>query len=480
VVGADAFKAEQVGAGVYRIGAGVAIVKGAIGGIVNAKQITAKPALGAVMHIVLRLDTTNGGRKVTLEAVASMEADSVEQLEQGGMHDLPLYAVEGTSGGYVLADRRAYCTSFDNSVYSQDFQALYDGARNDTEALLDSLRVNMAAAMAEANADTAGMYGSAGRQGFINPNFAVNQRNGAYSLKSGELFTFDHWKAAIEGRAASGEVYVYKNWGDDKRLALQIENAAYASGTAAATSCISQTIENGVFDFCNAGKRFTVSFDAKADAPQRVAVEPVQYAFGNSQAIAAQVVEVTKEWQRFSLTFEGTITTASNSGGENFDWLKIPFYFAWANNAARFGADQNAANSVYFANMQINAGTAALPCYEPPYGEQLHQCQRYYCEFGNVSLSAGATLASTNQAMTGPLPLPRAMYRKPDVTVTDRAGASGVASAEIAAGGWRNGLACGVSDLHADGAAFIVTNTDASAVTRVCFGKVKLNAEIND
>jgi hypothetical protein len=478
VVGADAFKAEQVSAGVYRIGAGVAIVKGAIGGIVNAKQITAKPALGAVMHIVLRLDTTNGGRKVTLEAVASMESDSVEQLEQGGMHDLPLYTVEGTSGGYVLTDKRAYCTSFDNSVYSQDFQALYDGARNDTEALLDALRVNIAGVLAEANADTAGMYGSAGRQGFINPNWAVNQRGGSsYTVLSGRKFIYDHWAVEVTGRAAYQTIPVYKLWdGLSNRLSLQIQNKTYGPGSAAAASFLAQTIEGGVFDFCNGGGKFTVSFDAKASAPQRLAVDAMQNVGGASERIPAQVVNVTTEWQRFSLTFEGTMGTASNDGG---DWLKVAFYFAWANNAARFGEDQNAANTVDFANMQINKGTTPLPCYEPPYAEQLHQCQRYYCKLDGISLPVGATLAATNQVFTGPIPMPRKMYRVPSVIVSDRANGLEKASAEIAAGGWRNGLACVVSDASGDNPALAVTNTDASAVTRVAFNSIELNAEIN-
>lgn len=482
VVNSGDFAISVVSEGEYSIGAGVAIIGGAIGGLVAPREFTAKPSLGATAYIVLRLDTTANVRTIGLEVTAAPQTSTTQaQLDEGGVLDLVLYRVQGlTGGGYGLLDQRKYCTTFDKDRYSHDFQALYGTAQAEVTAILDAARVSFAAAIAEANAENTGLYGAAGRQGFINPNFAVNQRNGAYSLTSGELFTFDHWKAAIEGRSAASKVYIYKNWGDDKRLSLQIENAAYAGTTGAASSCISQTIENGVFDFCNAGKSFTVSFDAKADEAQRVAVEPTQYAYGNRAPIAAQVVEVTTEWQRFSLTFNGTITTASNSGGENYDWLKIAFYFAWAANESRFGADQNKANNLYFANMQINAGTSALPCYEPPYSEQLQQCQRYYAAFGGVSLSAGATLATTNQVTTSPLPLPRRMYRKPTVTVRDRANVLGVASAEIAAGGWRNGLQFVVSDQSADNPVFVVTNTDASAVTRVVFNSVALDAEIAD
>lgn len=478
VVGSGAFAATEYASGTYSIGEGIAIIGGAIGGIVSTKQVTAKPALGVTAYIVVRLDTTSGARKITLEAVTDIVNDSMNQLDQGGIRDLPIYKVENTAGGYVLTDMRAYCTSFDNAIYSQDFQALYDAAKNSGNEVIDAMRVSFAAAIAEANAENAGLYGSAGRQGFINPNFAVNQRRGdLYRVPSGKSFIYDHWAVEVAGRAASSSVNVYKLWdGAENRLSLQIANKTYGAGSSAAASSLSQTIEGGVFDFCNSG-RFTVSFDAKASAPQRLAVEPVQNVGGYSETIPAQVVEVTTEWQRFNLTFESTLSTSSNDGG---DWLKIPFYFAWANNAARFGADQNATNAVDFANMQINKGTAALPCYEPPYAEQLHQCQRYYCPLGGVSLAVGATLATTKQAFTGPLPLPRKMYRVPDVAVTDRAGTQGFASAEIMAGGWRNGLACSVSDVGGDNPALVVTNTDTSALTRVAFNSVVLNAEIED
>jgi hypothetical protein len=480
VAGANGFPISTVAEGVYSIGAGVAIISGAIGGVINAKQVAARPAADETAYIVLRLDTTNAVRKVTLEVVSSIENATAAQLDNGGKRDLVLYSVTGqTGGGFGLLDQRKYCTSFDNEIYSQNFQALYDATKADGEAQMDALRVSIAAAIAEANAETAGMYGAAGRQGFINPNFAVNQRGeSSYGTTGGEVYAYDRWKLKVEGRKTADPVAVYKLWdGVENRLSLQVLNRAYPSGTAAAASCVSQSIENGVFDFCNGGKRFTVSFDAKASAPQRVAVEPIQNAGGSAERIAAQVVEVTTEWQRFSLTFAGTIGVASNSGG---NYLTIPFYFAWANNAARFGADQNAAGTINFANMQINEGSAALPCYEPPYAEQLHQCQRYYCKFGNVSLSAGATLATSNQVTTSPLPLPRHLYRKPSVTAKDRAGVAGVASAEIAAGGWRNGLAYTLSDQSADVPVFVVTNTDASAVTRVVFNSIALDAEIED
>lgn len=478
VAGAGGFPITYVSEGVYNIGAGVAIIGGAIGGIVNAKQVTAKPALGATSYIVLRLDTTSGVRKITLEVVSALEADGIDQLEQGGKLDLALYSVTGQAVGYGLLDQRKYATTFDNAEYAAKFAAMLAELQAGATADLDALHSTYQAAIDEANAENAGLYGAAGRQGFINPTFIVNQRGRAsYGLTSGSAYTFDRWQARIGGAAAVSPV-MFERAQDGARMALEIDFPGFVDGNAAA-ACIAQNIEGGVRTFCTGGRSFTVSFDAKATEACKLAVEPTQIvaAGGSGVAIAAQTANVTTEWQRFSFTFRGT---ASLTADQVSDVLKIAFFFAWRGYSDRFGTDQTAARTFYLANMQVNEGSAALPCYVRPYADELEACQRYYVALGYVSLAVGATLASSNQVITSPLPITRRLYKMPTATPTDRAGTSGVASVEVAAGGWRNGLACVISNNSADAPVFVVTNTDASAVTRVNFSSLALDAEITD
>lgn len=479
VAGAGGFPITYVSEGVYSIGAGVAIIGGAIGGIINAKQITAKPAAGVTAYVVLRLDTTSAVRKITLEVVTSVLSATAAQLDEGGKHDLILYSVTGqTGGGYGLLDQRVYATSFDNAAYSGKFDAMVAELEAQGTSDLAAMLSQFKAAIAEANAENAGLYGSAGRQGFANPTFAVNQRGReSYGLTSGTAYTFDRWQARIGGSAAVSPV-MFERVQDGARLALAVEFAGF-SGTNAAAANIAQNIEGGVRTFCAGGRKFTVSFDAKASEACKIAVEPTQFAAsgGAGVAIAARTANVTTEWQRFSFTFEGT---ADLTAAQVNDVLKIAFFFAWRGYSSRFGSDQTAARTFYFANMQINEGSAALPCYVRPYGEELEACQRYYAAFGLVSLSVGATLATSDQVISSPLPLSRRMYRKPDVSFTDRAGAANVASVEVAAGGWRSGLPCVVSGNSVDNPVFVVTNTDAAAVTRINFNSVAVNAEIDD
>lgn len=479
IAGSGGFAISFVSEGVYSIGAGVAIVGGAIGGVINAKQVTAQPAAGVTYYIVLRLDTTSAVRKITLEVVSSIATATAAQLDNGGKHDLPLYAVTGqTGGGYGLLDRRVYATTFDNAAYTAKFNAMVAKLESEGNAAQSAMLSQFQAAIDEANAENAGLYGAAGRQGFINPTFTVNQRGKAsYGLTSGSAYTYDRWKAIVSGRALS-EAMTLQTVQDGARHALQIGTKTFATGTATVGRAgIVQNIEGGVRTFCAGGRSFTVSFDAKSAAACVLGVDAKQIAAsGGTGTDQSRTVDLTTEWQRFSLTFTGTVDPTAE---QLSDVLQIGFYFAFTG-YTRYGADQDAANTFYLANMQINEGTAALPCYVRPYGDELEACQRYFAAFGGVSLSVGATLATLNQAITCPLPLSRRMYRQPDVTFADRTGAAGVASAEIAAGGWRSGLACVVSSNSVENPVFVVTNTDSAAVTRVNFSSVAVNAEIND
>lgn len=478
VAGAGGFPVTYVSDGVYSIGAGVAIIGGAIGGIVSAKTVTAKPAAGVTAYIVLRVDTTAAVRKVTLEVVTSTAKATAAQLDEGGKRDLVLYSVTGqTGGGYGLLDQREYATTFDNSAYSAKFAAMLEEMEANGTDVLNALASVFQSAIDEANTATAGLYGAAGRQGFINPTFTVNQRGKAkYGLTSGSAYTFDRWKLVQSGKALAGAMEVMTEQ-DGARHALRFETAEFTGTGNVGRTGLVQNIEGGVRTFCAGGRQFTVSFDAKASSVCRLGVDAKQLVQTGGTAVdLSRPVELSTEWKRYSVTFTGSATPTAE---QLQDVLQIGFWVSFMG-YTRYGADQPGGHIVWFANMQINEGPAALPCYVRPYGEELEACQRYFAAFGYVSLSVGATLATSNQVISNPLPLSRRLYRKPEVAFTDRANVSGVASVEVTAGGWRNGLACAVSGNSAEHPVFVVTNTDAAAVTRINFNSVAVNAEIDD
>lgn len=479
VVGSGGFPISDNGGGSFTIGQGVAVIGGVVGGITTAKTITTTPAAGASVYIVLRASTLYDVRDVRLLAVSTPENDTAEQLEAGGRRDLVLYKVTGQAGGgYGLLDERAYCTSFDAQQWADRTAGAVAEIRSNGVKAIDALESQFDAAAAAVNAETAGLYGSAGRQGFMNPQFLVNQRGKAsYGLTSGSAYTYDRWRATVGGSAASSAV-MFKTVQEGARHALSIAFNGF-TGTNAAALAIAQGIEGGVRTFAAGGKSFTVSFDAKASAARSLAVEVTQYAQsgGTGAALAAQTVNLTTSWARYSLTFTGNVTPTA---AQLADVLKVSFLPAWRGYASRLGADNAAAGTVYLANMQINEGTTALACYAKPYAEELEACQRYYVALGMVSLATGAPLASSNQVITGPVPIVHRLYRMPDVESTDRADVVGKASAEVATGGWRHGLAWVLSGNSQDAPVFVVTNTDGNAVTRVCFNSLALDAEITD
>ena len=481
VIGSNAFPITSTAEGVYSVGAGVAVLAGAIAGNTASKSITARPEAGKSLYIVLRLNTATAARKVELTTVSALTQNTQEQLDAGGVYDLPLYKVDGQGGGaYGLLDVREYCTSFDAAVFSNKFNAQLDSMMNAGEKQLAALMSQFSSIIAAADAENAGLYGSAGRQGFINPTFTVNQRGQeAYSISSGSMYTFDHWKALVSGKTLSNAMSI-SAIEDGTRHALKVVTSPFASGASTVGRAgILQNIENGVRTFCTGGRKYTVSFDAKADSACKIGIDARKIAkSGGTGVDQTKIVDISSNWKRYSVTFEGD-SGVSIDANANDNILQIGFFFNFVG-YTRYGLDQDKANTIYFANMQINEGESALPCYVKPYAEELEDCQRYYVALGAVSLAVGSILATNNQVITCPVPITRRLYKYPTATFTDRAGVSGVASAEMAAGGWRAGLTCALSNLSHDAPVFVVTNLDVSEVTRVCFNSLALEAEIVD
>lgn len=480
VVSADGFRLNTTAtAGTFGIAAGVAIVGGCIGGTTAKYIMTARPAAGTSGYIVIRTDTNNAVRKMTLEFVTSPQSATQAQLTAGGQRDLPLYKVTANASGsaYTVTDVRKWANSFDKSEFTTQFNAMVESVQASADAAFDAQAARFEAAIDAANTENAGTYGAAGRQGFINPTFTVNQRGqDVYSIKSGSAYTFDRWKALVD-RATLPSAMTFETVQDGARHALKVGAKAFSSATTIGRAGFVQNIEGGVRTFAAGGKKFTISFDVKADSACNVGVDVNQIeATGASGIFIARTVDVGTEWKRISVTLTGSVTPTE---AQKADVLQVGFFVSFKG-YGRYSVDQSADNNVYFANMQINEGSAALSCYVRDYADELERCQRYYIALGPVSLSCGATLATNSQIISGPLHIMRRLYRYPEATVKDRANVEGCASIELAAGGWRGGLACALSNLSQDAPVFVVNNTDSGAATRVCFNSVEIDAEILD
>lgn len=471
VVGTGGFAITKVSAGVYDIAPGVGIVGGMIGGTTTTKRVTVAGDPGTTKYITLNGNTYPTIRKVSIEVVKTPQYASQEQLDAAGVREVVLYRVDiDANGVQAVTDMRTYCTSFDASQWASKIAEAIDNISADAAAALEDVRTQLDTMGNTIEASAAGLYGGAGRQGFINPQFLVNQRGrDIYSLTGGSMYTFDRWRVEVTGTATTPTRV--DNIQDGARHALRLEFPALGTGVAAVE--LSQSIEGGVRTFCTDARAFTVSFDAFALEARPLVVEVKQYAEPGGEGVTfAQAVTVENGWRRYSVTFNGSVELADT---QTADVLKVAFVPAWSGNAARFGADNASAGVVYFANMQINEGAQALACYARPYADELEACQRYYVALGAVSLPVGPTAAAT--AHTAPLPLTRRLYRVPTVSSTDRVGVLDRASIEVSSGDWHHGMTWTISDDSTDAPVFKVVDAGAS---RVCFGSLALDAEITD
>ena len=471
VVGANGFAITNVSPGVYDIGPGIGIVGGIIGGTKEAKRVTVTGDAGTSKYIILSANTYHAIRDVEIQTRATLQFADANQLEQSGVRDLVLYRVDiDANGNQTVTDQRTYCTSFDAAQWAGKVADAVENISADAAAAIKDVRAQLDTMGNTIEAAAAGLYGGAARQGFINPQFLVNQRGrDIYSLTGGSMYTFDRWRVEVTGTATTPTRV--DNIQDGARHALRLEFPALGTGVAAVE--LSQSIEGGVRTFCTDARAFTVSFDAFALEARPLVVEATQYAEQGGEGVAfAQTVNVERGWTRYSVTFNGSVELAET---QLADVLKVAFVPAWSGNAARFGADNASAGVVYFANMQINEGAQALGCYARPYADELEACQRYYVALGAVSLPVGPTAAAT--AHTAPLPLTRRLYRMPTVTSTDRVGVIDRASVEVSSGDWHHGVTWTLSDDSANAPVFKVVDAGAS---RVCFGSLALDAEITD
>lgn len=473
VVGFDGFALTTISRGVYELGPGVGIVGGMVGGIKGSMRLTVpNPTAGTTYYVVMRASTYTQARNVAFTAAATTIYNAnADQLDESGMRDLVLYRIDvDANGTLTVTDQRTYCTSFDAQQWAGKVAETVEGIKADAGAALEDVRTQLDAMGGTIEAAAAGLYGGAARQGFMNPQFLVNQRGrDIYSLTGGSMYTFDRWRVEVTGTATTPTRV--DNIQDGARHALRLEFPALGTGTAAVE--LSQSIEGGVRTFCTDARAFTVSFDAFALEARPLVVEATQYAELGGEGVAfAQTVNVERGWKRYSITFNGSVELAET---QLADVLKVAFVPAWIGNAARYGADNASAGVVYFANMQINEGAQALACYAKPYADELEACQRYYVALGSVSLPVGPTAAAT--AHTAPLPLTRRLYRVPTVTSTDRVGVLDRASVEVSSGDWHHGVTWMLSDDSANAPVFKVVDAGAS---RVCFGSLALDAEITD
>lgn len=152
---------------------------------------------------------------------------------------------------------------------------------------------------------------------------------------------------------------------------------------------ITHYIENGTQNLCGAGKKVTVSFWAKSDiVGKKIGIEFFQqYGTGGSPSSGeipiGSYFTLTNTWKKYTCTFETSTLVGKTFGTNNDDYIRLCVWYMWGSSLASRLGDTVAetyvgSGSVEIAQLQLCAGSVALPFQPKSFQEELRDCQRYF------------------------------------------------------------------------------------------------------
>ena len=267
----------------------------------------------------------------------------------------------------------------------------------------------------DANADPNFTYHALSRQALINGNFDIWQRAitsnsyvgvltcdrfGMYGTADGGTYpTLTQSRQVVTPEELPGSFYHF-------RLA---PNGAGTSLGANSLLELFQKIENGARLLAGSGKQVTLSFMARSSITgKKIGCELGQnYGTGGTptagETINGESWTLTSTWTRYSHTFTTNTLSGKTFGTDNNDFLAIEIWFQWgASQKTRVGAataeDFVGSGTIDIAQIQLCAGSAALPFQPKSFSDELEVCQRYYEKSYPYATAVGASLGGMEAA----------------------------------------------------------------------------------
>ena len=264
------------------------------------------------------------------------------------------------------------------------------------------------------------------RQAVMNGNFDIWQRGTSLVIGATDTgFLADRWRVF---QYADGGTLPTITHSRQILTSGDIPNAFYhyrincnGAGTSLGVNSYGQVtnyIENGTRYLCGLGKKVTVSFWARSSiANKKLGVYLIQnYGTGgsptSSEIINGYNLTLTSTWTKYSYTFTTNTLVGKTFGTTNDDYLRVAFMYQWGSSlgvrVGSTGAGETyvGSGSIDIAQVQLNAGSVALPFYPKTFDQEYDACQRYYQKSFNY-----ATAPSNSAAYAGA-----------DAKVTDRTG----------------------------------------------------------
>ena len=275
-------------------------------------------------------------------------------------------------------------------------------------------------------------FGQAGKNKFINADFAINQR-GFTSTTSSNTYGFDRWKSLQAGGTSTYSAQTF-TLGAAPVAGYEAKNYAriVTSGQSAASdySTFDQVIES-VRTF--AGQTVTISFWAKAaTGTPKIAVSASQN-FGTGGSPSSVVITyggqatLSTSWARYSVTMAIPSISGKTLGTTaGTDSLEILFWVSAGSNYNAYTGSMGIQNNTFdFWGAQIEYGSTATPFQLASGGTpqaELAMCQRYYyrqTSASNYTYFGGGFAASTTQAKWL-AKLPVTMRTSPSFSITNQ------------------------------------------------------------
>ena len=227
-------------------------------------------------------------------------------------------------------------------------------------------------------------FGQAGKNKFINGNFAINQRNFTSQVNGTGTFGFDRWKMnGIDGTTTfSAQTFTPGTApvaGYESTNYLRIVTTSQTA-TNAETDIFQQIEDVRTF----AGQTATISFWAKANTgTPKMAVELRQsFGSGGSSVVSTTVgfVTISTSWARYSLTVNVPSVSGKTIGAGSAINVVL-FVSAGTDLNTRASSIGIQSNTFETWGLQVEYGSKATPFQTASGGSpqaELAMCQRYY------------------------------------------------------------------------------------------------------
>lgn len=210
-----------------------------------------------------------------------------------------------------------------------------------------------------------------------------------------------------------------------------------------------QRIENAVRYLCGSGKQLTLTFYAKSSiSNKKLGVDfSISYGTGGSPSASENIVgsnfALTSSWQQFSLTITTNTIVGKTFGTNDNDYVSLNFWPMWGSSFnSRLGASSAetfvGSGDIDIAQVQICAGSTALPFQPRSQADESQQCDRFMKVFSDatnteVPIGTGVAISTTQARIVVNLGTPMRVSPSLTATAGDWKISDGVTSTDVTA-----------------------------------------------